>query len=299
MSDPNDRPVGGREEGSAVDANTSTELAPRPPINAPIHPPQAEPQVARTPHAPQGAQYLQPAPAQSSHHPARRVHPAQPPAAPQIWLAGEHSALSRPGLLGVLEGLLRQPANLMYELSTRSGTHGRLLALAVGAMCIAGLFVGMFSGGFQLLAVPLKLSFGLVLCGLICLPSLYILSCLSGGDFGLRETSSALLAGISLTSVILLGFAPVSWVFGQATESGVLMGAIHLFFFAISVHFGLRLTRRALANVGGRPIRALGLWSLVFVFVMLQMSTTLRPLVGPFEGLALADKQFFLVHWFS
>ena len=63
--------------------------------------------------------------------------------------------------------------------------------------------------------------------------------------------------------------------------------------------FGLRLTRRALVDAGGRKVPAVGLWSLVFLLVVLQMSTTLRPLVGPFEGLGLAEKEFFLSHWIS
>ncbi len=38
-------------------------------------------------------------------------------------------------------------------------------------------------------------------------------------------------------------------------------------------------------------------WAGVFFLVVLQLSTTLRPLVGEFDGLSLADKQFFLEHW--
>jgi len=225
--------------------------------------------------------------------------PLAPQVQPQVWLAGENAPLPRRGMFALLDGLLRLPANLMFELSTRPLTHLRLGLLMVAALALVGVFVGAFGGGYQLLAVPLKLSLGMTFCALLCLPSLYIFVCLSGGSHGLRETAGALLAGIALTSLLLVGFAPVSWVFSQATDSSALMGGLHLFFFLVSAHFGLRLTRRALANIGGRPVPALGLWTLVFLMVVLQMSTTLRPLVGPFEGIALADKQFFLTHWLS
>ena len=218
---------------------------------------------------------------------------------PAVWLAGEDAPLPRKGFLAVFDGLLRLPANLMHDLRARPITLLWLLALMLGATALTGFSVGAFSGGAQLWIVPLKLSLGLSFCAVICLPSLYIFTCLSGGEQGLQETSGALLAGVALTALLLVGFAPVSWVFSQATDSTVLVGGLHLFFFLISVHFGLRLTRRSLAHLGRRPVPALGLWSVVFVLVVLQMSTTLRPLVGPFDGLELADKQFFLVHWFS
>ena len=270
MLDPNDREVGGRGAGSLIDEHPSTDDAQRAPHDTPFHPSAA--------------------PAEALPANDRRQ---------QTWLAGEDAPLPRRGVLAVLDGLLRMPANLMFELSTEPWTHLRLLVLMLSAMLISGAFVGAFGGGYQLLVVPLKLALGMTFCGLICLPSLYIFACLSGGQHGLRETAGALLAGVALTSLLLVGFAPVSWVFSQATDSGALMGGLHLFFFFVSAHFGLRLTRRALANIGGRPVPALGLWSLVFLLVALQMSTTLRPLVGPYDGLALAEKQFFLMHWFS
>ena len=219
--------------------------------------------------------------------------------APSVLLAGAHAPLPQPGLLGVLDGVLRFPKNLMHELARDPLAHVRVLLVLLGAMAVAGVFVGGFSGGMQLLLVPLKLSLGMVLCALICFPSLHVFACLSGARHGLRETAGALLAGITLTSVLLVGFAPVSWVFSQATDSAAVMGGLHVTFLLVSAHFGLRLTRRALADVGGQRVPALGLWTLVFVVVVLQMTTTLRPLVGPFDGVALADKAFFLSHWLS
>ena len=270
MPDANDPTVAERGTGVVIDASAS--------VQAPLR-------------APTEAATYAPLPPRHS-----QLAPVPPP---RIWLAGENAPLPKRGMLAVLDGLLRLPANLMYELSTRPSTHLRLLVLMLGTMAVVGGFVGAFAGGYQLLVVPLKLSLGMTFCALLCLPSLYIFACLSGGGQGLRETAGALLAGVALTSLLLVGFAPVSWVFSQATDSSALMGGLHLFFFLVSAHFGLRLTRRALASVGGRAVPALGLWSLVFLLVVLQMSTTLRPLVGPFEGLAFADKQFFLTHWFS
>jgi hypothetical protein len=40
------------------------------------------------------------------------------------------------------------------------------------------------------------------------------------------------------------------------------------------------------------------LWSVLFVLVLFQMTTTLRPLVGPAEGEVFGERLFFLTHWF-
>jgi len=41
-------------------------------------------------------------------------------------------------------------------------------------------------------------------------------------------------------TVLLIGFAPVAWLFSQSTESLLLMGALHLVFWLIATYFGLR-----------------------------------------------------------
>lgn len=238
--------------------------------------------------------------------PAAIAHFVPPPitrALPTTYVAlleGEDAPLPSRGPLGVVEGLLKFPANVMHEVRRSPAMPWKLSAVMLATMAITGLCLAAFSGGLQFLMVPLKMSLGMAICALICLPSLYIFSALSGGGrVSLRETWGALLLGIALTGVLLVGFAPVSWVFSQATDSSAMIGALHLLFFFLSAHFGLRVTRRALAAQVGRPVPALALWSFVFVLVALQMSTTLRPLAGPFEGFAFAPKQFFLEHWLS
>jgi hypothetical protein len=43
----------------------------------------------------------------------------------------------------------------------------------------------------------------------------------------------------------------------------------------------------------------LRLWGFIFVLVVLQMSTTLRPLLGIYEPLRANEKKFFVTHWFD
>src|SRR6058998_183294 len=85
------------------------------------------------------------------------------------------------GISGAMEAILRQPRRVMFQL--RESASGRLIGamvlLAVVCSLIYGIVVGTFSGAEQLWAAPAKIATGMLVCALICLPSLYIFSCLS------------------------------------------------------------------------------------------------------------------------
>ena len=99
--------------------------------------------------------------------------------------------------------------------------------------------VAAFSGGLQFLVVPLKLSAGMLACALLCLPSLYIFSSLRRRVAEpARDGGRALLMGVALIGVLLVGLAPVSWLFSQTTSSPVVMGSLH-----VTALLGLELVR--------------------------------------------------------
>lgn len=212
-------------------------------------------------------------------------------------LRGSAEPIAGRGPFAMVEALLKSPASVLHEIESGRGAAFRLSAVLVATMFATGLVMAAFSGGIQLLLVPLRLSLGIFFCALICLPSLHIISCLAGAEQSLKETWSALLMGLALMGILLVGFAPVSWVFAQATSSVAFMGALHLAFLALSCAFGLGLVNRALSAMNKKPIPGLGLWHLLFVLVLLQMTTTLRPLVGPYDGVLFHDRMFFLAHW--
>jgi len=68
-------------------------------------------------------------------------------------------------------------------------------------------------------------------------------------------------------------------------------------FLGVSAGFGVGVVRRALERLGRRELAIVRLWAVVFLLVLAQLTTTLRPLVGPFEGWSLQERQFFLAHW--
>ena len=201
--------------------------------------------------------------------------------------------------IAAIEAILRQPRRLMYSL--RQPGAGRLIAgmLFVALVCslIYGVIVGSFSGGVQWWAAPVKISSGLLISTLICLPSLYIFACLSGSQARLAEMFGLVAGLLMLMMVLLIGFAPVAWLFSQSTESLAWMGTLHLVFWLVATIFGLRFLNSGFAQSNARSNAGLNTWIIIFMLVMLQMSTALRPLVGKAETFLPEQKKFFLTHW--
>lgn len=214
---------------------------------------------------------------------------------------GENPAERIPitGVLSAFEALLRQPRRVLFHLTQEKSSLliTALIVIAVFCSLIYGVVVGTFSGGTQLWAAPVKISVGLLVSALICLPSLYIFSCLSGSQAKLVEVAGLVAGLLALMTVLLIGFAPVAWVFSQSTESVVAMGALHLVFWFIATYFGLRFLNHGFSQLSTNFSGGLKVWVVLFLLVMVQMATALRPIVGTADTLLPTGKKFFLSHW--
>ena len=203
------------------------------------------------------------------------------------------------GFVGVVETILREPRRVMYQVrqQTAGSLIARLLIIAVLCSALYGAVVGTFSRGNQLWAAPVKMAGGLLVAGLICLPSLYIFSCLSGSRARLVEVFGLVASLLTLMTVLLIGFAPVAWVFSQSTSSVPAMGALHLVFWAVSTYFGLRFLTTGFAHLSADSDGGLKVWIVIFLLVVLQMTTALRPIVGSAQTFWPTEKKFFVSHW--
>src|SRR5207244_11296383 len=161
---------------------------------------------------------------------------------------------------------------------------GKLMAamLFVSIICILlyGVVVGSFSMGGQLWAAPVKLALGMLISAVICLPSLYIFTCLSGSQARLAEICGLVTGLLMLMTILLIGFAPVAWLFSTSTESVNWMGALHLAFWFIATTFGLRFLGAGFSHSRSGSHAGLYTWVIIFVLVVVQMTTALRPIVG-------------------
>ncbi|HUR45173.1 MAG TPA: hypothetical protein VMZ27_04775 [Candidatus Saccharimonadales bacterium] len=202
------------------------------------------------------------------------------------------------GFITAVEAILRQPRRVIYQLGQGSSTSLTAALLTIAVLCagLYGLVVGTFSMGEQLWAAPVKVVLGLLVCGFICLPSLYIFSCLSGSEARLGTVLGMLAGLLALMTILLIGFAPVAWVFSQSTNSPTMMGGLHLVFWFVATIFGMKFLFTGMRHLRLRSSGGLQVWTIIFILVMLQMTTALRPLVE--KGTFLPkEKKFFLAHW--
>ncbi len=199
-----------------------------------------------------------------------------------------------PHVFAMIETLLRQPRRLLFQLR-QSGAGKLIMAMLLTAfLCslVYGIVAGTFSGGTQLWAAPVKIAAGLMISAGICLPSLYIFTCLSGSQARLLEVCGLLAGLLMLMTILLVGFAPVAWIFSQSSESLAWMGALHLVFWFVATLFGLRFIKSGFSYANAKSQAGLNVWIIIFLLVALQMSTALRPIIGKSDNFSRQRKSF-------
>lgn len=203
------------------------------------------------------------------------------------------------GPFSILEALLREPNRVWHAL--RGEDAGRVIAMLIfaTAVCAAlyGVVIGSFSKGTQLWAAPVKVTLGLFFSVIICLPSLYIFASLGGARTRLVEAVGLAAGLLTQNTLLLVGFAPVAWIFSESTDSVAWMGAMHLAFWFVSCAFGFRFFLAGFEHLNARHLGGIRVWLALFIVVVLQMSTALRPLVGTADDFLPKEKRFFLKHW--
>lgn len=173
----------------------------------------------------------------------------------------------------------------------------KLILLSFIGLAIYGVIMGSFTGGVQWVAVPIKIIVGTTISALLCYPSLYILAALSGADLRPAQIATLLSSALALTAILLLGFAPIAFVFTFSIQTLEFMGTIHLLLGFGSLYFGVRYLAQGLEAMDSQDSSFIKFWLVVFVVTLLQMSTTLRPILGQEDYLLTSEKKFFLVHW--
>ncbi|WP_269538649.1 hypothetical protein [Cerasicoccus fimbriatus] len=224
--------------------------------------------------------------------------PTPPPLQPK-HVASHKPLPKNPTIVQVLECLLRSPLQLIEHFNSDDGSKvvGRMLLATVVCLGAFGFFVGTFSMGEQLWAAPLKIVIGLLVATLLCFPSLYIFSNLSGLQVSFRAVAGMLLCAVCMVSLLLMSFAPVVWLFSQSTTHLAFVGPLNLLVWVIALWFGIGLIMRGAMIMGAREAGYLKVWVGVFVLVLMQMSTSLRPIIGTADEQFTTEKVFFVQHW--
>ena len=198
----------------------------------------------------------------------------------------------------LFEALLRRPQDLVARLAEPNhGATGRFAIMAIVSILLFGLVLGCFAKHDQLWAAPAKITAGLIFSGLICFPSLYIFATLAGARVSISQLAACFTGAMALAGLLLLGFAPAVWIFAESTDSFGFMGSLGIGAWVIAVVFALRFLKSVVFTTGGTQKGPLAIWSAVFLLVTLQMTTSLRPILGNSKPMLTQEKKFFLEHW--
>lgn len=213
------------------------------------------------------------------------------------------SAGSEPLSAGSVNMLLRSPqsfAELVREDRLPLRASLLLLGVATGFYAAYGLAMGVFTSGNALWMAPLKAALALLASLGLCTPSLYVLLGLGGAAITLRQ-AVALASGVAcLSGVLMLGFAPVAWLFGVSTYNLQILVILHGVVWAVALTCGLRLLALALPG-GHRRHKPVIVWCAIFLLVSAQMLTYLRPVltVSPTGRFREPEKKFFFEHFYD
>lgn len=216
--------------------------------------------------------------------------------------APEEPIPSHPGLRDLFEALLRRPRDLarVFDGPAFSGILAKLLGIASVSLLVFGFVLGCFSRHEQLWLAPLKVLLGMFFAALICYPSLYVFSTLAGARFSPKSLLLCLTGSLALGGMLLLGLAPALWIFVESTSSFGFIGFLALLAWIVAMFFSLRFIRHCAEASGKVSSGPVLVWSALFLLVTLQLSTTLRPLLGRSDKwIQVEEKRFFLEHWMN
>jgi hypothetical protein len=187
--------------------------------------------------------------------------------------------------------LLREPQRFLEELV--AGTKLADKALALTSFCVLffgvyGAVLGASSGVLQAAVSAIKLPILFLLTMGICFPTLHILNLLFGARHSTGQLAVLLLAALSATGTILVGFLPVSMFFLMTNDSYAFFKLLNVGILAVASFYGVRFLGLGMSKLHEgldqrlAPNRSsvLTLWIILYAFVGSQLAWVTRPYFG-------------------
>ena len=203
---------------------------------------------------------------------------------------------------GPVAALLKDPACIADSIAHRKNPLGAAAQwLAVGLVChgVFGIAVGLFSGWPVAAMDAVKMPLVGFCSLLLCFPSLYVFSCVAGMPLTLPQTFALGSACFAMMGLILVGLAPVAWLFAVSTSSLGFVALLAFLLWLVAIGFAGRFVDKLRAVPLFQRQAGLKIWFAILLLVTLQMATCMRPMLAkPGErGWFTSEKQFFLAHF--
>ncbi len=154
-------------------------------------------------------------------------------------------------------------------------------------LAVYGGIIGIFHSWMQALSSAIKLPALYLITLLICLPTLYFANVIFGSKRTFAQHFALVLTAVSVTSVLLFSFAPISLFFMISTNNYQFIILLNVIIFAATGFVGIATLYKA-SNVvleqdgEGTDIRTklIRSWLCLYAFVGIQLGWTLRPFFG-------------------
>jgi len=207
--------------------------------------------------------------------------------------------------------LLRDRQEFLEEIHQSVKLNRKISALMLSSLCffaIYGGIVGAFHSPLQILSSAIKLPALYLITLLVCLPALYIFNALFGSKHTIAQHFTFLLASVSVISILLCGFAPVTLFFLITVNDYRFFLLLNVAIFSITGILGVSFLYQAMKPVADDDsqqsvkIRTniLRFWLVLYGFVGSQLGWTLRPFFGSpgqFELFRPREGSFFWGVW--
>ena len=191
----------------------------------------------------------------------------------------------------MLMEFLRDRQKFLEELSESVSLEKKILTLFICncfLFAIYGGIIGSTHSFWQTLASAIKLPALYLLTLIICLPALYFFDLLfSSHKRTFQQYLTLLLSAMSMISVMLIGFAPITLFFRLSVNNYDFFKLLNVVIFiltgVIGVHFfykGMIFLTQADANQQRFLLQTVRLWLLLYALVGSQLGWTLRPFFG-------------------
>ena len=213
--------------------------------------------------------------------------------------------------------LLRDRPSFLEEIRNGTKLESKIVALIVASslfFAIYGAIVGASNGWQQMLLSTVKLPALYLLTLLICLPTLYFFDILFGSQASFKQYAVLSLTTVSVISVLLFSFAPVTLFFLISIRDYHFFLLLNVAIFALTGFIGVQLFYRGVKSVmkfneKTPPIRQrlLLFWLVLYGLVGSQLGWTLRPFFGapgePFQLFRPIESNFYAqiitsIRWF-
>ncbi|MHA1289182.1 MAG: hypothetical protein ACTSPB_17475 [Candidatus Thorarchaeota archaeon] len=188
--------------------------------------------------------------------------------------------------------------NVKNETNLKEYAITAILGTIISA-ALYGAVMGLYAGGIQILYDAIKIPLLLLISLFVSLPTFFVLNGILGGELSLRQMSVLFMISVTVMSVMMIAFLPVTLFFTLTTPERTFTAygftiLLNVIFFGISGITAVIYLLNGFSSIHGENkkwVPAMIIGSAVLAFVGTQLAWVLRPFfhasmdfVAPPEG---------------